>query len=185
MVCATSVWPASQGEWTGMHVCERWRLHCTRQWGRQTPLSGHVYCAAIAFKMTQWAEQRICIKFCVRLEHSSTEDWGDSEGCSYGQLGIGSFSTTTHLLVHHVLCSFLVKHQITQVTKPPYSPDLAPWDSWLFPKLKSPLKGKRLQNFSEIQENTTGQLMVIARQVWGPKVPTLKGTEASLSYVRC
>ena len=32
---------------------------------------------------------------------------------------------------------------------------------WLFPKLKSPLKGKRFQAINEIQENTTGQLLVI------------------------
>ena len=64
-----------------------------------------------------------------------------------------------------------------------YSPDLVPCD-WLFPKLKSPLKGKRFQTFDEIQENMTGQLMVI-RTVWGPQVPTLKGTEVSLSYVQC
>ena len=30
--------------------------------------------------------------------------------------------------------------------------DLAPHDFWLFPKLKSPLKGKRFQTFYEIQE---------------------------------
>ena len=36
-------------------------------------LSGHVYCVVITFKMTQWAEQRICIKFCIKLEHSSAE----------------------------------------------------------------------------------------------------------------
>ena len=54
-----------------------------------------------------------------------------------------------------------------------------------FPKLKSPLKGKRFQTIDEIQENTTGQLMASGRTVWGPKVPTLKGTEASLSYEQC
>ena len=59
--------------------------------------------------------------------------------------------------------SFLVKHQITQVTQPHYSPDLVPCDSWLFPKLKSPLKGKRFQTINDIQENTTGQLVVIGR----------------------
>ena len=36
-------------------------------------LSEHVYCVAIAFKMPKWVEQRICIKFCVMLEHSSME----------------------------------------------------------------------------------------------------------------
>ena len=55
---------------------------------------------------------------------------------------------------------FFVKHKSTQVTQPRYSPDLAPCDFWLFPKLKSPLKGKRFQTISEIQENTTRQLMV-------------------------
>ena len=66
---------------------------------------------------------------------------------------------------------------------PSYSPYLMPCNFWLFPKLKSPLKGKRFQTIDEIQENKTGQLMVIGRIVWGPKVPTLKGTEVSLSYV--
>jgi len=36
---------------------------------------------------------------------------------------------------------FLVNHYVTQVCQPLYSPDLAPCDFWLFPKLKSPLKG--------------------------------------------
>ena len=60
---------------------------------------------------------------------------------------------------------------------------IVPSNSWLFPKLRSPLKGKRFQTTDEIQENMTGQLMTIGRTVWGPKVPTLKGTEASFSYV--
>ena len=67
----------------------------------------------------------------------------------------------------------------------PYDPDLAPCYFWLFPKLKSPLKGKRFQTIDEIQENTMGQLMVIGRTVWGPNVNTWKGTEATLSYVQC
>ena len=60
---------------------------------------------------------------------------------------------------------FLVKRQITQVTQPPYSPDLVLCDFWLFPKLKSSLKGKRFQIINEIQENTTGQLMATGRTV--------------------
>ena len=79
------------------------------------------------------------------------------------QLVIGSF-----IMVTHASClrqSVLVKHQITQVTQTPYSPDLVPCDFWLFPKLKSPLKGKRFHTVNEIQENTTGQLMVTGRTV--------------------
>ena len=82
-----------------------------------------------------------------------------------------------------VIKSFLMKHQITPVTQPPYSPDLAFFDFWLFLKLKLPLKGKIFQTIDEIQENTTGQLMMMT--VWGPKVPTLKGPEVSLSCVQC
>ena len=80
---------------------------------------------------------------------------------------------------------FFMKHQITQVTQPHYSPELMHCDFWLFPKLKSPLKWKRFQTISEIPENTTGQLMAMGRTLWGPEVPTLKGTEASLSCVQC
>jgi transposase len=40
----------------------------------------------------------------------------------------------------------LAKRHITQVCQTRYSPDLAPCDFWLFPKLKSPLKGRRFVN---------------------------------------
>ena len=82
-------------------------------------------------------------------------------------------NTPTH--ASHLMQRFLAKHQITQVTQPPYSPDLAPCNFWLFPKLKSPLKGKRFQTVDKIQENTTGQLMAIGRTVWGPKGAYFEG----------
>ena len=85
----------------------------------------------------------------------------------------------------YLVQSILVKHQITQVTHPRYNSDLVPCNFWLFPKLKLPLKGKRFHTINEIQENMMGQLMVIGRTVWGPKVPALKGTEASLPYIQC
>ena len=74
-----------------------------------------------------------------------------------------------------LLQSFLVKGQIAQVTQPHYSLDLAPWDFWLFPKLKSPLKRKIFHTIYKIKENMLGQLMDTERIVWDPKVPALKG----------
>ena len=62
--------------------------------------------------------------------------------------------------------SFLANHQVTQVTQSSYSPDSVPCYHWLFPNLKSPLKGERFQTVDEIQENTMGQLMAIGRTVW-------------------
>ena len=35
-----------------------------------------------------------------------------------------------------------VRHSIALLRQPPYSPDIAPCDFWLFPKLKKPLKGQ-------------------------------------------
>ena len=37
------------------------------------PLNEHVCCVAVAFKMTEQVEQGICIKFCIKLEYSSTK----------------------------------------------------------------------------------------------------------------
>ena len=75
----------------------------------------------------------------------------DKNSYSYEQLLIGSFVTTTRLLTHPVSCRiFCLKHQVTQVTQPLYSPDLVPCVFWLFQKLKSPLKWKRFQTVDEI-----------------------------------
>ena len=52
----------------------------------------------------------------------------------------------------HLVQSFLMKHQITRVTQPPYSPDLAPCNFWLFPKLKSPLQVKRFQTVMRLRK---------------------------------
>ena len=150
-------------------------------------LSEHVYGVAVTFKMTERAEQWTCIRFCIKLQHSSAEGIRMiSKSRSYGQLVISSFITTMYLLTHHVQCRvFWGNIKSPRWASAPYIPDLVPCDFWLFPKLKTHLKGKRFQTTSEIQENTTGQLMAIGRTVWGPKVSTLKGTELSLSHVQC
>ena len=151
------------------------------------PLSEHVYCVSVTVKMTEWVEQQICIKFCIKLEHSSTETiWMIQRAAAIGNWWLTASSQQS--LSYYALSlmqNFSVKHQITQMTQSPNSPDLKPCNFWLSPKLKSPFKGKRFQIISEIQENMTGQLMAIGRTVWGPKMPTLKGTEVSLSYVQC
>jgi len=53
---------------------------------------------------------------------------------------------------------FLAKHNIPSVPHPPYSPDLAPCNVFLFPQLKKTMKGHRFDYVEEIQANTMRQL---------------------------
>ena len=46
---------------------------------------------------------------------------------------------------------FLAKHNIAVLEQPPYSPDLAPCDFFLFPKLKKVIKGTRFQDSEAIK----------------------------------
>jgi len=57
--------------------------------------------------------------------------------------------------------SYLGKHHTSVVPHPHYSPNLAPADVFLFPKLKTTLKGRRFQTIEEIQENAIRELRAI------------------------
>jgi transposase len=45
---------------------------------------------------------------------------------------------------------FLAKYKMAVIPYPPYSPDLAPCDFFLFPKMKLKLKGRRFDTTEEI-----------------------------------
>jgi transposase len=45
-----------------------------------------------------------------------------------------------------IVSAFLKKEKVTVLPHPPYSPDLAPCDSFLFPKLKSFLAGRKYKS---------------------------------------
>ena len=56
---------------------------------------------------------------------------------------------------------FLARNSIIALPQPPYSPDLAPCDFFLFPKMKLQLKGRRFDTVEEIQresQNVLGRL---------------------------
>ena len=58
---------------------------------------------------------------------------------------------------------FLAKHKILQLRQPPYSPDIASCDFWMFPKLKMALKGKRFDDIKTIHSNATRELKAIPK----------------------
>ena len=131
-------------------------------------------------------EQWIFIKFCMKLEHSSAETIKMiQKAAAVGNWWLAA-SSGQHTCSCITSCAKFFSKTINHpMIQPPYSPDLVPCDFWLFPKWKSPLKGKRFQTLDEIQENMTRQLTVTGRTVGGPRVSTLQGTEVSLSYEQC
>jgi histone-lysine N-methyltransferase SETMAR len=84
------------------------------------------------------------------------------------------WSSVTWLLHHdnapyHAALSvreFLAKHSILVVPHPPYSPDLAPCDFFLFPRLKITLKGGTISRCRGDKLNTTRQLQAIPKQAY-------------------
>jgi transposase len=60
---------------------------------------------------------------------------------------------------------FLAKQETIVVPQPPYSPALAPADFFLFPKLKSTLKGRRFHTV-EIKENSLQDLRAILQNTF-------------------
>ena len=56
---------------------------------------------------------------------------------------------------------FLASKQITVLEHPAYSPDLAPSDFFLFPKIKEILIGRHFDDIEDIRSNTTAALQGI------------------------
>jgi len=58
----------------------------------------------------------------------------------------------------------MAKHATTVLPQPPYSPDLAPADFFLFPKLKSTLKGRCFESIEAIKTNSLAHLRSIPKK---------------------
>ena len=149
------------------------------------PLSEHVSCVAIAFKMAELSHKSASnLALSLNIPSRTLFGWfRRPQLWATGDRQLHHDNASTY--VSCLMQSFLAKQQINQVTQPPYSPDLGSCNFWLFTKLRSSLKWKRFQTVGEIQENMMGQLMATGRTMWHPKVPTWKGTEVSLSYAQC
>ena len=62
--------------------------------------------------------------------------------------------------------SELNRASILNITQPPYSPDLAPSDFWLFPTLKMDLKGTRFVTMEDMKWNATAELQKIPKEAF-------------------
>ena len=53
---------------------------------------------------------------------------------------------------------------INTVPQPPYSPDLAPGDFWIFPNLKEKRRGCRYETIEEIKETVTKVINTLTQE---------------------
>jgi histone-lysine N-methyltransferase SETMAR len=56
---------------------------------------------------------------------------------------------------------FLAEHGVVEISHSPYSPDLAPACFFLFPTMKTVLKGKMFQDVEDIKKNVTAELNAV------------------------
>ena len=85
------------------------------------------------------------------------------------------FWSSGDCLLHHdnapahlsnLVQEFLTKHNFAQLRQHPYSPDIAPCDFYVFPKLKMALKGKRFDDIETMQNNATRKLKAIQKSAF-------------------
>ena len=63
-----------------------------------------------------------------------------------------------------LVTDYLTKMGIKIVPQPPYSPDIAPCDFWLFPKLKEKLRGCRYETIEEMKEAVTKVIDILTEK---------------------
>ena len=98
--------------------------------------------------MRQWREV-ICLK---RTELWKNQSW---------ILHQDNASAHTSMFVHE----FLAKNKIITMLHPPYTPVLATTDFFLFPKLKTPMKGNRFATNEEIKEKRNQEILALTKSV--------------------
>jgi len=105
------------------------------------------------------------------------------ENC--GKRGHGCFIITMlQLIMPWEFRSFLPKIKIAVLKQPPYSPNLAPCDFFLFHKLKEVIKGTHFQDSEAIKTTMTSELWAIPEESFQECVEAWRGDWKSASELK-
>lgn len=124
-----------------------------------TSKKSEIWCSQIV----DWLSETLLILLAYRKDQSkpfwatiwASEKW-KRDWCQ-NRLHHDNAPSHTSLVVR----DHFAKNSTHIIPQPPYSPDLAPCDFWLFSKLKRPLRGHRFETIEEIKEKTTSELRAI------------------------
>ena len=137
----------------------------------------------VTCKISERVEQQICIKFGVKLEHSFVETiWMIQKAAAMGKWRLAASSwqcAHSGITSHAEFFGETSNHPGDSVS---LQPRFGALQLLAFPKTKITSEREELETVGEIHKGADDGNW---RTGWSPKVPILKGTEASLSYARC
>ena len=113
---------------------------------------------------------------------------GDAIRLKWPQLqatGDRSFITTMCLPMHHISCRDFCETSNHPGDSAPLQPRFGALRLLAFPQTTVTFERENISDRRWDSEKYNRHLIAIRRTLWGPKVPTLKGTDATLSYVQC
>jgi len=113
---------------------------------------------------------------CKSVHRKQLDKWRDGDWILHHD------NAPTH--TSHLVQQFLAKHGTAQLQQPPYSPDLALCDFFLFPRLKKVLKGHRLEATEDIKQNLTKTLLDISERGVHKMFPTVAETLSQVCSCR-
>ena len=94
-----------------------------------------------------------------------------------GRVRTAKFQSSEWFLLHDnaaTVKKFLTNRNVAVLHHPPYSPDLAPADYFLYPRFKFSLKGRHFQTVEEIQCAVTWELNIITETAFLEGIKKLK-----------
>ena len=100
--------------------------------------------------------QRVLRRLREKVRRHRPQLWREQTGLLHHNNAPSHTAVLTH--------QFLAKNKIAVIPQPPYSPDLAPCDFFLFPKMKLKLKGRRFDTITEIQAETQKVLNILTEK---------------------
>ena len=126
------------------------------------------------------------ILLCLQLEHFSKETvWVIQKAAAMGNWWLAASSQQHACSCIMSRAEFLGETSNYPGDSAPLQPRFGTLQLLAFPKTKITFETEEILGHRWDSRKYEGQLMTTGRTVWGPKVPTLKGTEVSLPYVQC
>ena len=83
-----------------------------------------------------------------------------------------------------LVTDYLTKMGIKTVPRPPYSPEVAPYDFWLFPKLNEKVRGCLYETIEEMKEGVRKVTDTLTQEDFHWGLPEVDGTVQQVHFSR-